>query len=191
MWLILQIFTAAFRAREDRDWTKEETLALFHDLQHSEVIPKKFNRTPKECSYHYRHVVATFFECFGNSPIEGIERAVKEFYAKPQQALFTEELTRDMMIRFLINRKSIVKGPDQHIEKCDAHYRKLMELVFKRLGYSSSDEAILAAINTFYTKRNRKTKRRSKSRRRTCWAMVLMIFHSWSIVGTRWTCAPR
>src|SRR5216110_1960165 len=122
MWLIL-LFTAASRARENRDWTKEETLALFHDLQHSKVLPKKFNRTPKECSYHYRNVVATFFECFGNSPIEGIERVVKEFYAKPQQGPFTEELTRDMMIRFLISRKSIAKEPDQHIEKCDAHYR--------------------------------------------------------------------
>jgi hypothetical protein len=149
MWSILQILTAAFRARGNRDWTKRETSDLFHDLQSPEVIPKRLNRTPEECAKHYKDVVGTFFECFGSSRLEGIESAVREFYIEePKQGIFTEEETRDMMIQYLIHGKAAAR-------EFDAQYCRVIEWVYKRLGFSSSEEAISAAINTFYKKDER------------------------------------
>jgi len=64
-------------------------------------IPKSFPRN----SIEYQKNVRIICSCdFLRMLWEfSIERAVKEFYAKPQQGPFTEELTRDMMIRFLIS----------------------------------------------------------------------------------------
>src|SRR6266480_5246126 len=144
---ILQIFTAASSTRGNRDWTKRETLNLFHDLQSSKVIPKRLNRTREECAKHYRDVVGTFFESFASSRPEGIENAVKEFYtAEPKQDPFTEEQTRDMMIEYLIHERAVVG-------EFDAQYRRVIEWVYKQLGFSSPEAAISAAINTFYKKK--------------------------------------
>lgn len=141
-----------------------QILALFHDLQHSEVIPEKFNRTPKKNV----HIITEMYlllssNALGILLLKALKEQSKNSIPNRSRLFFTEELTRDMirdtMIRFLISQKSIVNGPDQHIEKCDAHYRKVMEWIFKRLGYSSSDGPILAAINTFYTEKESKNKR--------------------------------
>ncbi len=130
---------------------------------------KKFNRIPKERSYHYRNVATTFFECFGNSLIEGIERAVKEFYAKPQQGPFTEELTRDMMIRFLITRKSMPRGLINISKSAIRTIENLWNGFSSDWDIPPQMRLYLRQLTHFtYTKKNRKTKRRSKSRRRTC-----------------------
>ena len=156
---ILQIFNAAFTSQENRDWTEEETLALFHDLHSSKAKPKNSNRTPAECVDHYGDIVGTLFEILGSSRVEGIRRAARKFYdtEEARQSPFTEEQTVRMVIQFLVNRQPIAKGFDQDIEECKAHYNRLMEWIFREFGVSPY-KVICVAIDTFYKKNKRHQK---------------------------------
>jgi len=159
----IQAISAIYRAwtgenQSSRDWTKEETMAVFHHLRSSNGLPEDFNRSEKECTDHYADVIGFLFEHSGSSRTEGIEATIKEFYSKARspQVPFTEEQTITMVTQYLIDRQPIARGSGQDIEACEAHFRTLMAWVFERRGFPSSDEAIDAAINAFYERECKK-----------------------------------